>query len=229
VKLDRGVEAADPLERLLTDSEVATIEDRADPEEVLDQQLRGRSEREIVGADQRPPRPVPIVVPVGTRQRDERGITIESPFDALQPRQRCAAVRIEIDQKVARRVTAPRLARDHQAFARLVHHTHVRDLRRHEGRLIGARIVDDQKFVGDPGLGENGMKAGRKIARFIMRADNDADCHPLDSARTNRARRAVSAIAARVVRRNAVVYPRAYLHTVKGLRDGSISNLQRMC
>ena len=78
---------------------------------------------------------------------------------------------------------APRFARDHEAFARLVHHADVRNLRRHGARLIGARIVDDEDFVRHPRLGEQGMETGRKIARFVMRADNDADLQTASSLR----------------------------------------------
>jgi len=48
----------------------------------------------------------------------------------------------------------PCFPRDDQAFTRLVHHAHVRNLLRHGARLIGARIVDYQDFVRDSGLGE---------------------------------------------------------------------------
>jgi hypothetical protein len=67
------------------------------------------------------------------------------------------------------------LARDHEAFARLVRHAHVRNRVRHGARRIGTRVVDDKDFVGNAGLGEQGVEAGWQILRFVMGADNDAD------------------------------------------------------
>ena len=71
VELDRGVEPADALERVAPDGEVAAVEDRADPQDVLDEQLRRRRQREVVGADQQPAPPVPVVEAVGPGQRDQ--------------------------------------------------------------------------------------------------------------------------------------------------------------
>src|SRR6185295_11040306 len=49
VKVDGGVEAADALERLAADGEIAAVEDRADAQQVLDEQLRRGREREVEG------------------------------------------------------------------------------------------------------------------------------------------------------------------------------------
>jgi hypothetical protein len=79
----------------------------------------------------------------------ERGVREEAILDQLQPRQRRAAVGIQERDDVANRLPASRFARHHESFARLVDHAHARDGSSHGGRFIGARIVDDQDFVGN--------------------------------------------------------------------------------
>ncbi len=114
VELDRRVEAADRGQRLAPHGEVAAVEDRPDAQQMLDEELRGGGQRDVVCANQHPPPPVPVVIAIGSGQRDQPGVALESPFDPLDPRQRRAAVRIEIDQDVARRAAASRLTRDHK-------------------------------------------------------------------------------------------------------------------
>src|SRR5688572_7932392 len=60
VELDRGVEPADAIERLATDREVPAVEDGADPEQMLDQQLGDRREGEVVAANEETSPPVPV-------------------------------------------------------------------------------------------------------------------------------------------------------------------------
>jgi len=74
-----------------------------------------------------------------------------------------------------RRVAPARFARHDQPFARLVDDADEWNLRRHRGRLIAARVVDDQDFVRPTRLRQDGMKTSWKIARFVMRADDDRD------------------------------------------------------
>jgi hypothetical protein len=58
VEFDPGVEAANALECLAADGEVAAIEDRPPPEDPLDQHVGGRGHDEIVRADEETPLPV---------------------------------------------------------------------------------------------------------------------------------------------------------------------------
>ena len=88
---------------------------------------------------------------------------------ASVPRQRRPAIGVEINQNLARGMAAPRLARDHQAFARLVYHLDVRDRRRHERCLIGACIVDDQNLIGDPARARNGDRPAGSAPRYARR------------------------------------------------------------
>ena len=64
---------------------------------------------------------------------------------------------------------------NHQPFARLVDHSDEPNGCRNCGGLIGARVVDDQEFVGLTRLRQDGMKTSWKVTRFVMRADNDGD------------------------------------------------------
>src|SRR6185436_4926250 len=61
VKLDRGIESADASQRVCADGKVSTVEDRADTQDVFDEQLRRRREREVIGADEQSAPPVPVV------------------------------------------------------------------------------------------------------------------------------------------------------------------------
>ena len=81
VKLDRGVEPADARQRVGADGEVAAVEDRADAQDVLDEQLRRRRQREVVGANEQPSPPVPVVEAVRSRQRNQIGVALEAPLD----------------------------------------------------------------------------------------------------------------------------------------------------
>ena len=75
---------------------------------VLDQQVRGRPDREVVGADQRPPEPVPVVEAVAARQRQQRRAAGEMALDPLDPVQRRAAVGVEVTGAARPRSTAAR-------------------------------------------------------------------------------------------------------------------------
>ena len=88
VELDRRVEAADRGQRLAPHGEVAAVEDRPDAQQMLDEELRGGGQRDVVCANQHPPPPVPVVIAIGSGQRDQPGVALESPFDPLDPRQR---------------------------------------------------------------------------------------------------------------------------------------------
>src|SRR5688500_8354483 len=55
MELDRRVEAADRVERFPAHREVAAVEDGADAKHVLDEQLRGGGEREVIGANEQAP------------------------------------------------------------------------------------------------------------------------------------------------------------------------------
>jgi hypothetical protein len=96
-------------------------------------------------------------------------------LDQLEPPERGTAVRVQIHEQIPRRRATAGFTRHHESLPGLVHHAYVRDLLRHGARLIGAGIVDDQDFVGDSGLGEEGMEAGSHELCLVMGADDDAD------------------------------------------------------
>src|SRR5688572_6281073 len=50
VKFDRGVEAADAVESTATHGEIAAVEHHADAQHVLHENVRRRTEREVIGA-----------------------------------------------------------------------------------------------------------------------------------------------------------------------------------
>jgi len=88
VKLDAGIQAADALERGTAHGEVAAAEDRADPQQGLDQRLRQRRHGHVVGADQRAPAQVPVVEAIRRRDGNQRRPFQESALDLLEPLER---------------------------------------------------------------------------------------------------------------------------------------------
>ena len=66
----------------------------------------------------------------------------------------------------------PRLARHDQTLGRFVHHADAGYGARHGARVIGARVVDDDDFVGRPRLGQQGIETGRKESGFVVGADD---------------------------------------------------------
>ena len=150
---------------------------------MLDEQLGGGREREVVGANEQPAPPVPVVKPVRTREGEQRRIRRKAGLDALEPGQRRAAIGIQVHEHVALRKLPARVTRDDQPLAGLVHDPHVRNLERHGARLIGAGVVYHQDFVGQPRLRQEGMQTSGEIPCFVMSADNDADPHPSTVAR----------------------------------------------
>ena len=106
VKLDRGVEPADARQRVGADGEVAAVEDRADAQDVFDEQLRRRRQREVVGADEQSSPPVPVVEAIRPGQRNEIGIALR--IAARRARARSAAPGNRHPRRRARRPVAIR-------------------------------------------------------------------------------------------------------------------------
>jgi hypothetical protein len=71
---------------------------------------------------------------------------------------------VQVDEDVAGGGEAARFARDHEAFARLVHHAHALNRFRHGARRIGTRVVDNKDFVWSAGLVKKGVEAGKNCA-----------------------------------------------------------------
>ena len=101
VKLDAGIQAADALERGTAHGEVAAVEDRADPQQGLDQRLRQRRHGHVVGADQRAPAQVPVVEAIRRRDGNQRRPFQESALDLLEPLERGTAIGVDVHQDVA--------------------------------------------------------------------------------------------------------------------------------
>ena len=81
------------------------------------------------------------------------------------------------------------------------------------GGLIRARIVDNQEFVRLTRLGQDGMQTGWKVARFVMRADNDGNPQILRHR------------CAFVTERRGI--PTRIGHSVMGTHDDDISGVQQ--
>src|SRR5262245_37458198 len=61
VELDGLVEAADACERIPADGEIAAVKNRAETKAVMNQDMGGRRDDEVVRANQRPAEPVPVI------------------------------------------------------------------------------------------------------------------------------------------------------------------------
>ncbi len=69
---------ADSLERRATHREVAAVEHDADAKHILDQDVRGETECEVVGPNERSSPPIPIVEAVVARQGQEVRLPLET-------------------------------------------------------------------------------------------------------------------------------------------------------
>src|SRR5262245_2206065 len=61
MEVDRRVESADAHERVASDREIAAVEDRANAQGVVHDQVRRRSDAPVVYAHDRPPDVIPVV------------------------------------------------------------------------------------------------------------------------------------------------------------------------
>src|SRR5262245_56261045 len=71
MELDRTVESADARQRVASDGEVASIENRARIHQVVHHHVRRRRDHIVIRTNQGPADPVPIVETVRARDRDE--------------------------------------------------------------------------------------------------------------------------------------------------------------
>src|SRR5579871_853766 len=176
VELDRRVEAADARERVAPHREVAAVEDRAEPQRRVHDQMRRRRDEPVVQPDERPAGAIPVVEAVRTGDRDHVA-RLELPLDELHPPQRRSAVRVDVRQDVASRGAPRRLARDDEPLARLADDGHAWHAAGNVARRVEAGVVDDDDFVGRPRLRQQGMQTGRKVSGFVVCADDRGDRH----------------------------------------------------
>src|SRR5262249_27222367 len=92
VELDGAVEAADPRERILTNGEIAAVENGADAERLVDAPVRRRRHHHVVHPDERGAAAMPIVEAIRSGRRHEIALSPETAFDALEPPDGRAAV-----------------------------------------------------------------------------------------------------------------------------------------
>lgn len=135
---------------------------------------RGRDD-DVVGANQRPTAPVPVVETIGSGHTHESIARGEPRFHALEPLQRDPAVGVDVGKDVARRGAPRGLACDDEAFPRLVDYDDTVDRARHGAGSVRACVVDDEDFVWRSGLGEKRKETGRQQAGFVIGANDHGD------------------------------------------------------
>src|SRR5262249_20071726 len=91
MELDRTVEAADLGERVASDGEVAAIQNRADPERVVQQNVGWGRHAPVVRAHESTAAEVPVVEAVRPCDRDHTRVG-ERALDVLEPTKRGTAV-----------------------------------------------------------------------------------------------------------------------------------------
>ncbi len=160
-----------------TDGEIAAVEDRADSERVVDERMRRRRHERVVGANQRPARPVPVVEPIRAGDTDQPFARSEPPLDMLEPLKRHAAVGVHVREDVTGRKPPRRFPRDDEAFSRLFDDANARNRPRSSPGAVGAGVVDDDDFVRGSGLGEKRKETGRQQVGFVVGADDRGDRH----------------------------------------------------
>ena len=148
MKLDGGVEAADRLERIPVNGEVPAVEHRPHAQHALGQEVRRRGEGVVVEANQQAAGEIPVVKAIAAGHRRGPGPPSELGFDPLQPSVRRLAVGVQKGEQLATRVSPSRLARDDESLTRLVDHFHPGRRGRDGPCAVGARVVDDDDFVG---------------------------------------------------------------------------------
>ncbi len=168
---------SDAIERRPPHREISPVEQGADAEEPLRGDVRQRRDRPVVGTNQQSSPQVPIVKAVRSSDSDDVGVPLENPLDAFEPRQRRAAIRIEIDEHIPACGFPPGLTSASQPLPCFIHDRNALDPHTHCTRRIRACVVDDNDLVRETGLGEHGVEARRKVALFVIGADNHAHCH----------------------------------------------------
>src|SRR5215467_1497348 len=156
VKLDRAVEPPDACECVRPHREIAAIQDRADTECVMDEHVRRGRDQDVVEANQCAAAQIPVVEPIGPGHTNQMRRLEQLLLHPFEPAERRAAISVYVRQHLTAGDRARRLAGDDKAFNRLVDHPHTRDRARHARRVVSARVVDDQDFVGRTGLRQKG-------------------------------------------------------------------------
>ena len=168
VELDAAVEAANLRQRRGPYREVAAVENGAHMQHLVQQHMGWRRHEPVVGPNQRAPRPVPVVEPVRSGHRDGVRQARHPAFDAGQPVDGRTAVGVHVREHIAARGAPRRLTRDDQPLGRLVQDADAGNRARYRPGRVGARVVDDQDFVGRARLRQQGMETGRKVPRFVV-------------------------------------------------------------
>src|SRR5262249_4066691 len=177
VELDGAVKAADPSQRVTSNREVAAVENRPNPQRMVNDHMCWWCDDEVIEANKEASSPVPIVEPIRAGNGDRRAALLKPSLDALQPEDWRAAISVQIGKNVARCVLARRLARDDQPFLRLLDDSDAGNRASGGASFIRAGVVDDKDFIRQARLREEGKKTSGQILRLVVCADDCADRH----------------------------------------------------